>query len=471
MRKVALAVLIALAATAAVTPVQAGIDPSELAQDESRTSVAELERITAGLRDGNDANRRAAAKSVQELGPEATGAITARLTTLRKASDDVSVLAVVQNSIAADPIKANADDFDMVAALLAPQKREGTEPWYVALETACLMHALAHIGTTPAARQIVIASDDHKGALRAEAARLMHRLGDKGVPALPIARTSSSIVVRKWATTQLEVMGKKSAADAVQTKSNQVLSDVLRAFGTTHDVDAVPVVLSFVNSDRAQVRVAARDAVGAYGKDALWKLREAYSNLVAKPAPDDWSAERVARELFAAYDRSRLEDVYALLGSGLDKQRKGDLDGAISDFDRVLARQPQLDRRAEMASGYVLWAQSKEDSDRTGALAAYRKAARLDPDGPRSKQVEGAIAYLEGEELLARGVIDTTPFERALAADPGNAKAQAELDRLEADGRVQNDRLKRASLVFGIVALAVALIVLFGGRRPRRRIA
>ena len=255
------------------------------------------------------------------------------------------------------------------------------------------------------------------------------------------------------------------------TTSNQVLADVLRAFGSSHVLDAAPVVLSFVNSDRAQVRVAARDAIGAYGKDALWKLREAYSNLLAKPAPEDWSAERLARELFAAYDRSRLEDVYALLASGLQKQQKGDVDGAIADFDRVLARQPQLDRRAEMASGYVLYAQSKEDTDRVASLAAYRKAARLDPDGPRSKQIEGAIAYLEGEELLARGVVDTTPFERALAADPGNAKAQAELDRLEQDGRSNGKQLERWSLVFGVVALAVALVVLFGGRRPRRRLA
>jgi len=468
MRTPALALLALLALSSAARPASAGIDPSELAADDSRMTASELDRVTAGLRDANDANRKNAIKAASELGPEATAAVTARLAVLRKTGDDAEVLSVVVNAAAYDPAKANTDDFDLIAALLAPQKRSGTEAWYVALETACLMRALAHIGTTAAVRQIVVASDDHRGALRAEAARLMHKLADKAVPALLIARTSSSSAVRKWATTQLEVMGKKSAADAVQTKSNQVLADVLRAFGTTHDVDAVPVVLSFVGSDRAQVRAAARDAVGAYGKDALWKLREAYANLVAKPAPDDWSAERVARELFAAYDRARLEDVYTLLASGLEKQQKGDLDGAVADFDRVLARQPQLDRRAEMASGYALWAQAREDKDRTAALAAYRKAQRLDPEGPRAKQIEGAIAYLEGEELLARGVVDTTPFERALAADPGNAKAQAELDRLQQDERAHEDRFRRWSIIGGLAALAIALAVMLGGRRPRR---
>jgi tetratricopeptide (TPR) repeat protein len=110
-------------------------------------------------------------------------------------------------------------------------------------------------------------------------------------------------------------------------------------------------------------------------------------------------------ELFGAYDKARLDDVYALLESGLKKQQDGKIDEAIQDFDKVLARQPMLDRRAEMASAYVIQAQSLEDKDRPASLAAYQKASRLDPDGPRAKQIEGAIDYLEGEELLARGVI------------------------------------------------------------------
>ena len=250
-----------------------------------------------------------------------------------------------------------------------------------------------------------------------------------------------------------------------------MLSDVLRAFGTTHDMDAVSVVLAFVNSDRALVRAAARDAVFAYEKDGLWKLREAYSNLVAHPAPEDWNAKRLATELFGAYDRARLEDVYALLGSGLKKQREGKIADAVQDFDKVLARQPMLDRRAEMASGYVLYAQSVEDQDRTAALAAYRKAARLDPEGARKGQIEGSIAYLEGEDLLSRGIVDTTPFERAIAADPANAKAQAELDRLRAGANDRQERLRRWSAIGIVLALGTAAVVLFGGRRRKRTLA
>jgi tetratricopeptide (TPR) repeat protein len=374
----------------------------------------------------------------------------------------------MQNVAAADPTRFNAEDFDLVAGLQLPQKRSGTPEYFVVLETACWMRALAHIGTTPAVRQIVIASDDHKGVLRNDAGRLLRKLGEKAVAGLWIAKTSSSsMIVRKWAGQQLEAMGRRTAADAVQTRSNEILSDVLRAFGTTHDVDAVSVVLAFVNSDRVMVRSAARDAIFAYDKDALWKLREAYANLIAHPAPEDWNAKRLATELFSAYDRARLEDVYALLESGLTKQHDGKIAEAVQDFDKVLARQPMLDRRAEMASCYVLYAQSVEDTDRTAALASYRKAARLDPEGPRKGQIEGAIAYLEGEDLLARGVVDTTPFERALAADPGNAKAQAELDRLNAGSHDRQEKLRRWSMIGIAIALGTVLVVLFGGRRKR----
>ena len=58
----------------------------------------------------------------------------------------------------------------------------------------------------------------------------------------------------------------------------------------------MPVILSFVNSDRAQVRAAAREALAAYGQDAIWKLREAYAALTGKPANEGWTAPELANE-------------------------------------------------------------------------------------------------------------------------------------------------------------------------------
>jgi tetratricopeptide (TPR) repeat protein len=234
------------------------------------------------------------------------------------------------------------------------------------------------------------------------------------------------------------------------------------------DMDAMSVILSFVSSDRAEVRAAARDALGSFGQDAIWKLREAYSNLLGKPAPEGWTADQVAKELFGAYDRFRLQEVYTLLEDGLRKYNESKLEDATADFDKVLARQPLLDRRAEMVPAYVLFAQQIEDGDRPRALALFRKALRLDPEGPRVGQVQSEIAYLEGMDLLGRGIADADTFRRALALDGGNAKARAELDRLEAASEVRQEKTRRWAAGGAVLALAIACIVLFGGGKKKK---
>ncbi len=186
-------------------------------------------------------------------------------------------------------------------------------------------------------------------------------------------------------------------------------------------------MLSFVNSDRVQVRSAAREATLSYGQDALWKLREAYAALSGEPAPEGITAADLAKKLFDAYDRFRLHDVYALLDKGLAAQKDGRLKDAVAAFDDALARQPMLDRRAEAAPAYVAYGESLEDSDRPAALAYLRKALRLDETSAPSSHVRSDIATLEGEDLVARGIADTEPFESALSLDPSNARARADL--------------------------------------------
>src|SRR6185295_1067395 len=96
---------------------------------------------------------------------------------------------------------------------------------------------------------------------------------------------------------------------------------------------------------------------------ALWQLREAYENLIGKKPSEDWGWERVARELFAAYDRARLSEVYALMDTGLAAERAGKFEDMAQAFDRVLARAPLFERRAEMVHGYYELARSVEKAD------------------------------------------------------------------------------------------------------------
>ena len=463
-----LAVLVATAETGTnafaageASPAASTARPS--AQDDGLND-ADLEKMLAGLTADDVAARRAAAKSVEGLGQDALDAITRQLATQRKASAGAVAAAVKEARDAA----GKAPDLDLCEALLAT-KSEGVG-YRPAVTTAVLLRALAHIGTTPALRQLVKVAGDHNGAFKPLVARHLKALGDKAVPALIEARKESSSELRHWAVSQLEGMGKRIAGDAVQTKDNQVLADVLRAFANVHDIDALPVILSFVNSDRIQVRAAARDAIGKFGQDAVWKLREAYSNLTGNTAPDGWQAAQIAKELFSAYDRLRLQEVYGLLDEGLAKEKEGKLEEAIAAFDKVLARQPMIERRREMVSAYVAYADALEEPEPEKALAVYRKAARLWPESARMPHIEAQIAYLEGKELLGRGIADVEPFKRALRLDPGHPKARAELTRLETNIEERQERIRAAAAAGAVIVVALTGILLFGSgrRRPRR---
>lgn len=428
------------------------------AKEDAGLSTEELERMLAPL-SGDDAEaRKTAAKTVGELGADAVPAITKKLVELRKGPSS-SIQSVIKST------SKPAEGSDLCAKLLEG-KIDGAGG-KATLVTAALIRALAHAGTTPAARQLVKLAGDHNGAFRPELARQVKTLGDKAVPALLETRKDASSEVRHWAYNQLESMGKRIPGDAVQTKDNETLSDVLRAYGTIHDLDAVPVILSFVNSDRVQVRTAAREALASFGQDAVWKLREAFAQLTGKPAPEGWSAAEVAKELFAAYDRFRLQEVYGLLEEGLAKEKEGKIDEAVAAFDKVLARQPLLDRRGEMVAAYFAHAQKVEESDPIAALATLRKALRLAPEGPRASQINAEISYLEGKDLLARGITDVEPFKRALALDPTHVKARAELERLEATVADRSNNTRAVAGGAAVLLAGVIGILLFGGRRRK----
>ena len=434
------------------------------AQNET-LSDAELEKMLEQLSSDDVAVRRAAAKSIEGLGQGAVEAISRQLAMQRKATS-TSVAAALK---AARDAAGKPPDLDYCEALLTT-KSEG-DGYRPAVTTATLLRTLARVGTTPALRRLIKVAGDHNGAFKPEVARHLKALGDKAVPALIETRKESSSELRHWSVAQLEGMGKRIAGDAVQTKDNQVLADVLRAFANVHDIDALPVILSFVNSDRIQVRAAAREAIGKFGQDAVWKLREAYSNVTGKPAPDGWQAAQIAKELFAAYDRLRLQEVYGLLEEGLAKEKEGNLEAAVAAFDKVLARQPMIDRRGEMVSAYVAFADKLEEPEPQKALALYRKAARLWPESARMPHIEAQIAYLEGKELLARGIADVEPFQRALKLDPGHMKARAELTRLETNVEERQERIRALAAAGTVIVVALTGIILFGGRRRPRRAA
>ncbi|MFO0658459.1 MAG: hypothetical protein U0165_01300 [Polyangiaceae bacterium] len=322
--------------------------------------------------------------------------------------------------------------------------------------------ALVEIGSTPATREVVNVYVYFGDLFRIDVQHMIARLGDRAVPALLEARKHDAEKVRRWASRQLDALGRAIPGEAVQVSDPAVLADVLRAYGRTKDIEALRPLVSFASSDRVQIRDAAREAVVSYGEAALWQLREAYETLTGQRPPPGATWDKVAQDLFAIHDRARLSEVFTLFDEGLAALRDKKWVEMAQAFDRVLARAPTFERRGEMASGYLSYARDIEEKQPAQALLLARKALRLAPDAGDAKAIESYVLTLEGEQQIARGLVDTVPFKRALDLDPANERAKKDLVRCEQSITTNNQSSSRFLIAAG-VGLVGSLLALFIG--------
>ncbi len=336
----------------------------------------------------------------------------------------------------------------------------GGDTWRESVELYAMLRMLEAIGTTPAVR-VMIASYSYFGELvRIDLQRSFERLKDKAVPALIEAREHDARKVRSWASRQLDALGKAIPGEAVSTTDPEVLADVLRAFGRVRDVDATRVVLSFANSERVQLRRAAREAVAHIGKPAWGHYKDIYKNLTGENPPRDWDWERTLRELFRMHDSARLAKVYDTWRQGkaaLDDERYQD---AVGAFDQVLARAPMFEHRAAMAPAYLALGRKLADDDkRDEAQIALRKALRLDPSSSDKNAIESQLATLEAEALIEAGTPDRHLLERALELDPSNERAKTLLASLSEEKETRTTQYKRYLFAGGIGLVAILLLI------------
>ncbi|WP_437569473.1 hypothetical protein [Sorangium sp. So ce542] len=355
---------------------------------------------------------------------------------------------------------AEGDWLDFMLA--TPRPRDSA--WRDVVKLLAMVRMLAADGTTPAVRELIALHAYFGELLRIDLQRQVAKLRDKAVPALIEARQHDAKIVQRWANKQLDLLGRAIPGEAIASNDTQILADVLRAYGRVRDVDAMRVILSFCNSDRARLRDAAREAIAAVGEPGVWQLRDAYLNLTGDKPPREWSWDRIARELFATYDRARLAEVYRLMDEGVAAASASKLAEATDAFDRVLARAPLFERRREMVGPYVERARSMPADRREDALAMLRKALRLDPTGEHAPKIEAEIAYLEGVLLIDRGTPDKFVLERAIELDPGHAGARAALASL-GDKVAERKSQKNRYIAAGAVGFAALLAMFFIARR------
>jgi hypothetical protein len=364
----------------------------------------------------------------------------------------------------ADETAKSAPDY---LTLLTARARPASAAWRDLTRILAISRMLEHVGTTPAARGLVDVYVRFGDFLRIDTQRALARLGDRSVPALIEARRHPAEKIARWAVRQLDMLGRAAPSQAVQIADPEILADVLRAYGRTHDLDAARIVVSFAGSERGQLRTAARQSIGMFGEAAHWQLRDAYEDVMGKRAPRDWTWERTARELFGELDKLRRAEVFERFEAAEKAQKNGDLEAMRRAYDEVLVRSPFFERGGEMVGGYWEYGKRHADDRRDDAILALVRAERLSRDTAPHARIESLLLTLEAERLLAKHLVDRALLQRAVELDPDNTRAKrvlAELARPAATGDRKLRYYAGASIL--VAGLLGAAFVLF---RPRRR--
>ncbi len=456
-------------------------------------AVRELDRVLEQITAHDARSRQGARASLEEVPPGIIGAVRLRVQDIRGSIDRDAAPRVLADARKAgrkamkatkgddtgkEPRKdqkskgkgkEDEEDGDWLDFMLATPRPDDSA-WRDVTKLLAMERMLAANGTTPAVRELIALHAYFGDLLRIDLQRQIAKLRDKAVPALIEARQHDAKLIQRWANKQLDLLGRAIPGEAVSSNDTQILADVLRAYGRTRDVDAVRVILSFCNSDRERLREAARESIAAIGEPGIWQLRDVYLNLTGNKPPREWTWDRIARELFATYDRARLAEVYKLMDAGLAAAEAGKLEEATSAFDKVLARSPLFERRKEMVKTYVARARALAEDRRTPgrveqALAMMRKALRLDPAGDRARKLEAEIAYLDGLVLIEQGTPDKFTFKRALELDPSHAGAREALASLEDKVAPRESHLHRYIAAGGIGVAALIAMAFLARRR------
>lgn len=416
----------------------------ELLEVEPRYVPALAFRIN-GLADR--ANKQAMKDLLEKIRTKARDAERARL---RAAGDDSEV--------------KTPDYLTMVAAHPITDQ----ETYRDLIQILGMSRMLVKIGSVEAVRVLLEVYVRFGEFLRVDTQLQLERLGDKAVPALIEAQRHPAEKIVRWAKRQLDMLGRAVPSEAIQTQDHQVLADVLVAYGRIRNPDATRIIVSFANSERAVVREAARQAIALMGEVATWQLRDSYEDVVGKKPPRDWSWERTARELFRELDRARDAAVAEAFEAGRAARQKGDLDVMRRAWNELLARDPDPERREEMAEGYLAFAERYFEERPADAREALVRARRLSEQPEKTSEIESLLLTERATQRARDGIADLTLVRRALELSPSNRRAKALLERLnrgEPDGATQRTRWL-ASGALALIAFAGLGVLLFRRKSP-----
>ncbi len=290
--------------------------------------------------------------------------------------------------------------------MVLQKPRSSDKDWRALVNVLALSRMCVAVGSVEAVRTLIHVFVRFE-FLRIDTQLQLARLGEKAIPALIEATRHQAPQVNEWAQQQLDFGGKAIPSEAVRVESPEILADILRAYGYTKDPDALRLVLSFASSERAQIRLAARQAIRATPPTAIWVLRDAYEQTLGDKPSREWTWDRLAKELFREYDRNRLAEVYALFQAGVGHMDAGDLDAAVQSFEQLLNRNPDFEPKAPLATAFLQFAKQAPggDKDWDRVELALQHVLHLGTE-TEVREAQSALLVVKARRLAARGLAD-----------------------------------------------------------------
>jgi len=374
---------------------------------------------------GDDAEaRNTAITYLRTLPREALPAIEARLfsarrvrPTLDEANTALTAFRRATGSRRADDL---ADIADGVSTVLSTTRDRATVKM---AEPLLLLRSLEAMQAHEASMMMPQVFRLDGEAWRMESRRVTIRLGDDVAAAAIRARSDSdNSEGRAWARWTTERLGLDAPGTLVQRLSPAQMSEVLRAFGDTHTLAAIPVVASFVDADHRRVRESARDALRAYHQNGIWVARETFRIRLGEDADAQWGWERTLNALYQGLDAERAEHVRAALGDALAATERGELEEAERLLHAALVRSPELADEeaarlyARLGDGHLADGETtRRAPDATQSRLLFQRAIMLAPSSSDAARWRAEVLHLDALADLSRGILDADSFESAAA--------------------------------------------------------
>lgn len=431
----------------------------------SEAQLKLLDELLTRLRDPELANREGALADVRNVDEGLIAAIQVRLDREAAKADRARMKALLLDirSQARAAIEKRMREQHETGEVETPdyldmvvRHSETTHDAWPSLVNVLALSRMCVSMKTTAAVRVLVSVYVRFEFLRIDTQLQVAKLGDHALPGLIEATRHQAPKIASWANRQLDALGKAIPGEAVQVEDPAVLADVLLAYGFTRDPDAARVVLSFANSERTQVRQAARAAIAAYGEVANWQIRDFYEDMLGKRPPREWPWDRTARELFAGLDEMRLEEVYLLYQGGLEALGRKDTAKAVEQFDAVLRLDPEFKPNEELVRAYLEYAEAAAPAPSEQVDKALLTVMRLSGDEAMRKRAESLLLTRQAARYAEQNFADRSLLDRATELDPSNDRARELKSELEREPMVERASFGRVLWPSLLVAAGIA---------------